>query len=46
VIRLAAFSRPRSRYYPLLYRLPVLRLLCADEISSSQWTIRVPSLHL
>ncbi len=45
-IRLAAFSRPRSRYYPLLYRLPVLRLLCADEISSAQWTICVPSLHL
>ncbi len=45
-IRLAAFSRPRSRYYPLLYRLPVLRLLCADETSSAQWTICVPSLHL
>jgi len=40
-IRLAAFSRPLSRYYPLLYRPPVLRLLCADETSSSQRTICV-----
>jgi len=40
-IRLAAFSRPRSRCYPLLYRPPVLRLLCADETSSARWTICV-----
>ncbi len=46
VIRLAAFSRPRSRYYPLLYRPPVLRLLCADETSSAQGTICVLCLHL
>ena len=34
----AAFSCPLSRCYPLLYRPPVLRLLCADETSSAQWT--------
>ena len=38
MVLLAAFSRPLSRYYPLLYRPPVLRLLCADETSSAQWT--------
>ncbi len=43
---LAVFSRPLSRCYPLLYRSPVLRLLCADETSSAQWTIYVSSLHL
>jgi hypothetical protein len=37
-IRLAAFSRPRSGYYPLSYRPPVLRLLCADETSRARWT--------
>ena len=42
----AAFSRPLSRCFPLLYRPPVLRLWCADRISSSQWTIFVPSLYL
>jgi hypothetical protein len=45
-IWLATFSRPRSRCYPLLYRLPVLRWLCADETSSAQWPIRVLCLHL
>jgi hypothetical protein len=45
-IRLAAFSRPRSRCYPLLYRPPVLRCLCADETSSVQWPICVLCLHL
>ena len=38
VILLAAFSRPRSRCYPLLNRPAVLRLVCADETSSAQWT--------
>src|SRR5256885_4496286 len=42
----AAFSRPLSRCFPLLYRPPVLRLWCADETSSAQWCICVPSLHL
>ncbi len=41
VVLLAAFSRPRSRCYPLLYRPPVRRLLCADETGSAQWTICV-----
>ena len=30
----------------MLYRPPVLCLFCADETSSAQWTICVPSLHL
>jgi hypothetical protein len=38
VVLLAAFSRLLSRCYPLLYRPPVLRLLCADETSSAPWT--------
>jgi len=38
VILLATFSHPLSRYYPLLYRPLVLRLLCADETSSTRWT--------
>ena len=42
----AAFSRPLSRCFPLLYRPPVLRLWCANETSSAQWCICVPSLHL
>jgi hypothetical protein len=42
----SAFSRPLSRYYPLLYCPPVLRWLCADETSSAQWTICVLSLLL
>jgi hypothetical protein len=46
VVLLAAFSRLLSRCYPLLYRPPVLSLLCADETSSAQWTICVPSLQL
>src|SRR5438876_5719768 len=46
VILLAAFSRPLSRYLPLLDRPPVLRLWCADETCSTQWTICVPCLHL
>ena len=46
VVLLAAFSCPLSRYYPLLYHSPVLRLLCADEICSAQWTICVLCLHL
>lgn len=45
-VLLAAFSRPLFRCYPLSYRLPVLRLLCADGTSSAQRTICVPFLHL
>jgi hypothetical protein len=45
-IRLAAISRPLSRCYPLLYRPALLHLLCADGISSAQWTICVPCLLL
>jgi hypothetical protein len=43
---LAAFPRPLSRCHPLLYRPPVLCLLCADGTCSAQWTICVLSLHL
>ncbi len=35
-----------AQMLPLLYCPPVLRLLCADETSSAQWTIFVLSLHL
>jgi len=45
-VLLAAFSRPLFRCYPLSYRPPLLCLLCADETSSAQWTICVPSLLL
>src|SRR5437764_9258997 len=43
---LPPFSRPLSRYCPLLDRPSLLCLWCADETSSAQWTICVPSLHL
>src|SRR6266516_1854040 len=43
---LPPFSRPLSRCSPLLDRPPVLGLWCADETSSAQGTIGVPSLHL
>ncbi len=43
---LAASSRPHSRCDQLLYRLPVLRLLCADKTCSAQWTICAISLYL
>ncbi len=45
-VLLAAFSRPLSWCFQVLDRPPVLRLWCADETSSAQWTICVPSLHL
>jgi hypothetical protein len=45
VILLAAFSRPLSRYLPLLDRPPVLRLWCADGTSSAQRTLPVMFLH-
>ncbi len=45
-VRLAAFSRPRSRCSPLLYRPPLLCLLCADETSSAQRTSSILSLHM
>jgi hypothetical protein len=45
LILLAAFSRPLSRYLPLLDRPPVLRLWCADGTSSAQLTLPVMSLH-
>ena len=46
VVLLAAFSRPLSWCFQVLDRPPVLRLWCADETSSAQGTIGVPSLHL
>jgi hypothetical protein len=46
LVLLAAFSRPQPRCYPLSYRPPVLRWLCADGTSSAQWTICVPCPHL
>ena len=45
VTLLAAFSRPLSRYLPLLDRPPVLRLWCADGTSSAHLTLPVMSLH-
>ena len=45
-VLLSAFSRPLSRCFPLLDRPPVLGLWCAEETSSAQWTIGLPSLHL
>ncbi len=43
---LPPFPRSLSRCYPLLHRSSVLWLWCADETSSAQGTICVPSLHL
>jgi hypothetical protein len=40
--RLAAFSRPLSRCYPLSYRPPLLRLFCVNETSSAQRAIYAP----
>jgi hypothetical protein len=45
-VLLAAFSRPLSRSSPLLDRAPRLGLWCAEEISSAQGSIGVPSLYL
>jgi hypothetical protein len=45
-VLLAAFSRPLSRSSPLLDRPPRLGLWCAEETSSTHWTIGVPYLHL
>jgi hypothetical protein len=42
----AAFSRPLSRCFLFLYRAPRLHLWCAEETSSAQGCICVPSLHL
>ena len=39
---LAAFPVPRQ-VLPVVVQLPVLRLLCADETCSVQWTICVNS---
>ncbi len=36
---------PRPRCYPLSYHSRVVRLLCVDEMCSTQWTICVPSRH-
>jgi hypothetical protein len=41
LVLLAAFPRTLSSCYPLLYRPPVLRLLCANETCSAKWTICV-----
>jgi len=46
VILFAAFSRPLSRCFSLLDRPPGLGLWCAEETSSAQWTICLPTLHL
>ena len=46
VILFAAFSRPLSRCFSLLDRPPGLGLWCAEETSSAQWTIGLPSLYL
>jgi hypothetical protein len=45
VILLAAFSRPLSRYLPLLDHAPVLRLWSAEGTSSAHLTLPVMSLH-
>lgn len=38
-------DRLRPRCYPLSYHPTVVRLLCVDEMCSTQWTICVPSRH-